>query len=202
MKNWYPIVIICLIASIVGAVLWGNRADDDKYRAEIKEWKKRTEQVLQQNQKIQHVVDSITTVSDSAKVIATNKTIEINKLRTSVGTLRIKNDKTLGELHLTLPDTCKSALQLAESYSKEADTLQVALTLADVRDSIRVSDIDRLRFGLTLQKQVNDSLVNLIRTVPIYKSPKLFGIVSLPSRKISFLVGAVVGGIAVIQVVR
>jgi hypothetical protein len=171
----------------------GKSNKQSKYEQQITLWKARTDSLLRLNTRVNVRVDSlnriVTSDNSKANVIST----EINKLRNVADRDRSKRDESLIHLRATLPDTCKVVIQLADAYQREADTLRTALNLAETRDSLRKHEIDLLHTNVTLLRTQNDSLVRLVVSVPISKPSRLLGIINLPTRKTSFVMGIVTG---------
>jgi hypothetical protein len=181
---------ILIVAYMAGA---HSRPADAEYQRQIASWKGRAEQAIAYSKVVEAKIDSITLASKQAERLAAARSEEIAYLRRNMSDLRRKNDATLRELSKILPDTCNAALELAQSYRDEADTLKIALDIADQRDTIRLKDINSLRTGIALQQQVNDSLKSLVLSVPVYKDKKFLGFIPYPSRKVVGIAGIVAG---------
>jgi hypothetical protein len=169
--------------------------DTTRYQNEIEFWKDRAVLAESQAKSVRKFADSVLVESKKADSVANKQTGRINTLISNAKKQRQVNNVTLTKLTQTLPDTCKSALELARNYRGEADSLHVALDAAQVRDSIRKVDSDRLREGMNRLMTSNDSLRNVIKSVPIYKKPKILGFIPQPSKKVIFVAGVAVGSV-------
>lgn len=164
-----------------------------KYESEIADWKSKANHASVVNDSLKKEIQGLNVIirNDSLKVFKLSN--EISSLKQSVNEKKKKNDAVFDSLKNALPDTCKAVIAIAEEYKSEVETLSVALTKAEERDSIRAHDIMILRSTIGKLEVKNDSLIHLIKTVPVAKTPKILGLIPYPSRKTSFIGGAVIG---------
>ncbi len=172
----------------------------NKYEQQVQEWKTNEQRLLVKNDSLAKELVIIRTTADRARASADSLSRVVSTARARSNTNRTRIDTTLAQLRNELPDTCKSALALAEAYRTEVIALDAALEHAEERDVHRLVEIDALRTGLSALTVQNDSLTHLVRTVPVYKEPKLLGFIPLPDRKTSAVIGFV-SGVAVTAVV-
>jgi hypothetical protein len=201
------ILVWLIVVVVIGFVAFscGNRnttTAEERYQRAMTEWTAEKKAVLAHSDSVMSQVRRLEVEREQNKKAVEQKTGEVRRLTLVNQKQRQKNDSLLAHLGHTLPDTCASALELATSYRNEADTLKRIVAVLESRDTVRVADIQ----NLTLQKgalvTVNDSLLKLIRTVPVYKPYKVLGFIPLPSRKATFVLGTVAGLAAGIYVTR
>lgn len=188
--------VFLAVVAIFGAYAFGScgHHDDTQYQKELATWKAKATVAIAVSDSVNKENNRIKIENAKRDSITTVQGTEIARLRKNADVMRQKNDATLDSLQKTLPDTCKSALDLAKNYRKEGDSLRVALDTAHVRDSVKTSQISDLT-GINEKFRVsNDSLRQLIVTVPVYKEKKILGFIPLPSRKVTFITGVILGG--------
>lgn len=188
----------CLLVYLAGTC--GNR-NESEFQKEYAEWSVERNRILQKNDSLQA---ELSILADSATRLGTkaNKlTTSIDSLRRNATTQRVANDRKLQELISILPDTCSEAIRLAESYRAEADTLAKALELADIRENARIEQISVMAKSLNMMQQQNDSLRAVIINVPKPKSDKFLGLIPLPSRQTSAVLGVVTGVVVTTAVI-
>jgi hypothetical protein len=163
------------------------------------EWKKRAETALHTSDSIQKINETAVHVADSLHVVGNQKTVEIQRLSHFADSLRKvtrKRQIVADSILKNTPKECEadviSVMEVANGYRLEADRLQRALTLANGRDSTRLVEIDTLRRSLMRATKSNADLSEQLK-VALRQDKILFGLVPMPSRKASFLIGAATG---------
>lgn len=174
-----------------------NIGKKKQYDQDIAKWKAESSRVLKQNDSVLKVVKQLEEHSDSLNTVAEDYSEQIAKLRVAANT---PPRVVIKEIIKDLPDTCNVVVDALVAEQKRADALDSALVVAEVRDTLRAKSIALLTTGNGLLRQENDSLRRLVITVPVYKSPKFLGFIPYPSRKASFVSGAVVGVTSVIVI--
>lgn len=177
--------VIILIVLIFDYVSHAN--DKAKYERDIAKWKTESTRILKQNDSVRKVVKVLEQKSDSVNKVADDYSAEIARLRSKAPRVVVK------EVFKSLPDTCQVVVKALEDEQARGDSLDKALDIAEKRDTLRLTSIALLTKGNGLLKQENDSLKRLVLTVPVYKTPKFLGFIPYPSRKASFVSGAVLG---------
>jgi hypothetical protein len=160
---------------------------------EVRKWKTHASSVVAKNDSLRAATSKLNIVIKEDSVKAENLSTEISKLKSSVNNRKNSADAKLNDIKLTLPDTCNEILELAEDYKTQVETLNVAIDKSEIRDSIRVHDINILKSSVLELSTQNDSLVNVIKSVPIAKQEKFLGFIPLPSRKATFVGGIMLG---------
>lgn len=163
-----------------------------EYEKELSKWKAIATRALALADSAQTESIKANRFADSLKVVASIQTTEIDRLKHDADVLS-RRAPTIRWLRESLPDTCKVAIDAAETQTRRAGKLDSALVVANQRDTNRVKTIDKLTFANGLLNVSNDSLRKLITTVPEYKQPKIIGFIPYPSRKTSFVAGIVTG---------
>ena len=174
-----------------------NIGKKKQYDQDIAKWKAESSRVLKQNDSVLKVVKQLEEHSDSLNTVAEGYSEQIAKLRVAANN---PPRVVIKEIAKDLPDTCNVVVDALVAEQKRADALDSALVVAEVRDTLRVKSIALLTTGNGLLRQENDSLRRLVIIVPVYKSPKFLGFIPYPSRKASFVSGAVVGVTSVIVI--
>jgi septal ring factor EnvC (AmiA/AmiB activator) len=193
------LLIVAGILLIFG-LLRGCRMEQSatQYQQQMQVWQKKAASVMAENQTVTKEVDSLQKVSKSQGTRADSLTWVIKDYKLTQLNERRKNDSMFAVLEHLSPLDSNPALQLALNYRTEADSLVIALSKADVRDSLRVSQISNLSTSISLLRVANDSLSLIISTTPIYHPPKLLGVIPYPSRTQALLGGIVIGIITTI----
>jgi SMC interacting uncharacterized protein involved in chromosome segregation len=200
-QSWLTLIVMFL----GGALLFGGFCGDKnaaEYKRKMAEWKKSVEVQLAINDSLRKRVQQVEEESDERLRIGENQNKRINELQGSVKKMRHDNDHLRDSLQTTLPDTCAPALDLANKYRFEADSLQLAVNVAKSLDSTRVTDILKLRHTITDLKFQNDSLQRIILKVPEYKPSKILGFIPMPDRKTTFVIGIVTGALLVRSIAK
>lgn len=189
-------LVFLVVVAVLGAYTFGScgRHDDTQYQKELSAWKDKAATAIAVSDSINRENNRIRLENIKRDSITNAQGQEIARLRKNADVMRQKNDATLDSLQKTLPDTCKSALDLAKNYRKEGDSLRIALDTAHVRDSVKTSQIADLTKVNEKFRVSNDSLKKLIITVPEYKEKKILGFIPLPNRKVTFIAGVILGG--------
>lgn len=141
------------------------------------------------------VLDSNKVLSDSTVKLlksVSNRDSTITQLQNKISfttsfanKLRKEADSLRKELAISLPDTCGPALELADKYKEEADSLRVVVVdLEKIVDSLQQNSIE-LKSAIALSdaraERAELSLKKYIELNPPRDTDKLFGI-KLPSR--------------------
>jgi hypothetical protein len=171
------------------------------YADSLQVWKVREANAIKQADDAKLFSTGILAKSALDQQRADSLTLVISSIRRSQTDRIKKNDSILASLRNSLPDTCKLALNLAEDYRLTSISLQDALKKATERDSIRLIDIFKLRVAVDTLTTANDSLEKVLKAVPEYKPPKLFGFIPYPTRVQSFVGGLVTGAVGIAIVV-
>jgi len=186
------IILIVLVFDYIS-----NISKKEKYDRDIATWKAESARILKQNDSVLKVVEQLEQKSDSLNTVADQYTDQIARLRVAAN----KPPRVvIKEITKDLPDTCGVVVEALAVEQERVDSLNAALNVAESRDSLRLRSIALLTAGNGLLLQENDSLRRLVITVPVYKSPKFLGFIPYPSRKASFISGAVVGVTSVIVI--
>jgi PBP1b-binding outer membrane lipoprotein LpoB len=190
--RWLTIIaVIILIATFMHGCSMDSSTK--KYEQQISQWKTSATIALQKNTVAQHQVDSLLQDSKSKDSKIAVLLTASSKLQNTQAVMRLKDDSTLNRLKAQLPDTCLVALALAEQYRTEGDLLRGSLSLEKATEAEKDGQIVDLKKSVGIEQLQNDSLRTVILNVPVYKPEKVLGFIPLPSRKQSFVVGAVLG---------
>jgi hypothetical protein len=168
----------------------------DKYIADYKEFKSRADSAV-------HFADSLKTQiaieTNDAKVAemrAANYANDVKKLKATTASLTARRDALIKET--IMPKTITDSLELAHSIIPLQDSIITAqrntISHQDSQISELTSALKSKDNAILLLSTSRDSLQKVIINIPPPpKNPnKMFGI-TLPSRKLSFIAGTVVG---------
>lgn len=199
------IILVCLLAVTGWFYVDSLKLKSDSYETNMKFWQSEARVAGIKNDSLRAEHNIVIHQVDSIDKIVDTRDQRIAKLNEAVLVMRHKNDSTLVVLKKTLPDTCKTVIELAERYNAEADSNYMLWKT----EALNNRDLKYENFLLKRDNSKiianNDSLVKLLRTVPVYKEPKAFGFIPLPNRKTSFVIGGTVGvvvGVAVMVVLH
>ena len=189
----------------------------DGWRTDFEEFREEAAVTVALADSLQQLADSAVSVADSANLRADSLTIEvqerdsrITELESRTEEIEIANDSTFSALtqgrdeetvvyeeHPAAEPWIRLTFSLRKENSlltQQNDLFRQQSTDFERRDAARVRTIMALRTGLNFQEARADSLQQIVINIP--KGPptkKLFGIIPLPSRQTSFIVGTIVG---------
>jgi hypothetical protein len=187
-------VLWCLLLVLVALGISGllGKHVATQYEHELVAWKTLADKALGENKELQQKINKSDSVIGLNKKVVAQKDTIITGLKDSVKKIRARRPN-VDTVLATLPDTCKAAKETIESLVTDNKLLDSIV----VEDSVRNETQKQTIIELTWQR---DNLLGyvekinaLIRTVPIYKEPKLFNLIPLPSRKKAFVAGVVLG---------
>lgn len=193
----------------------------DRWRTDFEEFREEAAMTVVLADSLHQLADSAIAVADSANLRADSLTIEveerdslITELEQRTEEIEVANDSTFSALtqgrdektvveeeHPAAEPWIRLTFSLRKENSlviQQNDLFRQQRTDFERRDAFRVRTIMALRTGLNFQEDRADSLQQIVINIP--KGPpkeKLFGLIPLPSRQTSFIVGAVVGVIAI-----
>jgi chaperonin cofactor prefoldin len=196
---------ICLViaALTVGNYVgsWGKQTEIDEYKEQVEQFEQRVQTVtefseLLQEQQIE-LTDSITQL-ETQKIQAQQSADRFRSANTRLTQRLDSLRSTIGDINLdSIPEPVVQYINVLEI---QIDTLQAEVTA--LRGALNVSNSQILVWEskFDLEQQRADSLQVVINTFPtnVPDPDRLFGIIKLPSRTSSFLVGGalgVIGGI-------
>jgi hypothetical protein len=194
-----PLIAAGLFFLVIFLSRWLPPPDSERYQQDYRAWKARAEVAEQNFDIVRDENLRIWKYVDSTKKEIAQKDKELAALRTKVTIVRKNNDKVLAELKKELPDTCKSAIKLAESYRAESDLNKKGWDVAETQKVSLHHINDSLMVANTRLTAQNKSLITLVHDVPEYHAPKFLKIFPLPSRTASFAMGTVVGVVGVVS---
>jgi chromosome segregation ATPase len=187
------LIVLTIITLVVGSYyLGGARHDDSKYQQQIAQWKDIATTALQRNATVNHEVDSLNKEIVPLQKQSQQQDVIIAHLQARADSIR-KARPEVTQVLATLPDTCAPAKVVIMSQQAEIATLRTEVDTANARDSTRLLENSILIQGVKMLQSQNDSLVNIIKMVPIYHEPKILGIIPQPSRTFSFIGGILIG---------
>lgn len=189
----------------------------DKWRTDFKEFREEAAVTVVLADSLQQLADSAVAVADSANLRADSLTVEvqerddrITELMVITEEIEVANDSTFATLtqgrdeetvvyeeHPVAEPWIRLTFSLREENSlltRQNDLFRSQTIDFDRRDAARLTTIMALRTGFNFQKTRADSLQEVVINIP--KGPpkeKLFGIIPLPSRQTSFIIGTIVG---------
>jgi hypothetical protein len=167
-----------------------------EYEKAIATWQAKTDSLTKINTELRKENTAIKNEVARNEKKADSLTVVIGNVQTKARKDRAQRDSALKALTLandTAACDCTPALTLAQGFKIEADSLNVALSLAAQRDSIRLRDMQLLYGAIGSLETQNDSLVAQLNRVPVHKPEKFLGIIPYPSRKTSAIIGLTVG---------
>jgi chromosome segregation ATPase len=188
------VIVALAIGNYVGA--FGKQTEIDEYKEKVEEFEQRVEEVITFSDSIQRqqniLTDSIVNLeqekeqsqqeADRYRITSTRLSQKLDSLRTSMVDVDLDS----------VPPPVVEYISLLET---QVDTLEAEVTA--LRGALDVSNSQVLvwesKFNLEAQK--SDSLQVVINTFPtdVPDPDRLFGVIRLPSRTSSFLVGGVMG---------
>jgi len=187
--------LVVIAGLLLGAILFGCHQDSTvkSYEQKVAQWKHTSDSLSLANDSL--IVRNKTLTDINTKTLAWADSVRAHDKATVTTHVmqRRKADSTLTVLQQTLPDTCKAALTLSNTYREQADSLLVALNNEFIRgDSLKVLDDSLVTQNGRLLK-LNTDLDTQLHLMPVYKAPKLLGLIPYPSRKQSYVVGIASG---------
>jgi len=209
------LVIIALLALFIGTFVFSFSKENA-----IKQWKKDYENyrdsvavVLEWAKEQNILADSALAVADSIKVVADSQTVQLAQTQATVRQLNRRNQELIRDLvgdstdiadvNLdSLPPVAQNWARLAISLKEENDSLYSVVNRFQVVLDERLIENQNLRVSLNYQTQRADSLQAQLEALP--KGPPsetLFGFIPLPSRRASFVIGAILGAVAAYAIV-
>jgi len=194
--------IILLVTSGVLGVYMIDRIlthpEPTHYQEQMKAWKARAEitEIWNDSLKVKNI--ALEKFVDSVDVQVKLRDMKITTLNDKVSAMRKKNDGILAALTISLPDTCKAALVLAESYKSESDSNKKIFLLEKLNVDVLTLSKDSLKTQNIRLLSHSDSLVKLLKSVPEYKEEKFLHIIPMPTRTTAFVTGGVLGVVVTI----
>lgn len=188
------VIVALAIGNYVGA--FGKQTEIDEYKEKVEEFEQRVEEVITFSDSIQRqqniLTDSIVNLeqekeqsqqeADRYRITSTRLSQKLDSLRTSM-------------VDVDLDSVPPPVIEYISLLETQVDTLEAEVTA--LRGALDVSNSQVLvwesKFNLEAQK--SDSLQVVINTFPtdVPDPDRLFGVIRLPSRTSSFLVGGVMG---------
>lgn len=213
-------VIIILAVVLIGSFVlsFAQESKIDRWREAYEEFQDSAQAVLEFADSVEALADSAMAVADSAKQVADSVTQEIEIVNAQAAAARrqnrvleARNDSIFDEITegvedveeavAAAPEPAKPWVRLSFSLRNEnlelrneVDLLHMQINNFEIRDNARLGTIAALEATVIFQKERADSLEAIVLAIPdAPPREKLLGIIPLPSRKTSFVVGAVVG---------
>jgi hypothetical protein len=189
----------------------------DTWRTDFKEFREEAAVTIQLADSLQQLADVAVAVADSATERADSlvgevrgRDLLISDLRDRTKEIEVANDSTFATLtqgrdeetvvreeHPVAVPWIRLTFSLRKEnslLSKQIDVFRVQRTSFEELDATRLTTIMAWETGFNLQRARADSLQQIVINIPdAPPTEKLFGIIPLPSRQTSFIVGAVVG---------
>lgn len=187
--------LILIIVGIIGIGFVGDYFLSEslsKYENDMKAWKITATRALDENMALRSILEqSDSTIAREARKVAAKDTL-IAGLQDSIKKVRAKRPNVDSVL-VSLPDTCVGARIVIENLVQENELLTTLVVEDSLRNESQKIRIAELTFQNDSLKVHNDSLVKLLRTVPVYKAPRILNILPMPTRKQSFVTGTIIG---------
>jgi len=195
------LLVLCFASYTIGQ--WGRKSVESQYSADMKKWEQDRKTTLAHADSIQKALKIVDSARAQLAVKVAQKDDRIKVLTASSKTQHTTNGTKLDSIaNAPLDDSCHEVFKVATALREETDTLHALVQVLESRDTLRVRDISLLTTQKSLLQTQSDSLRKLVITVPKYKAPKLLGFIPMPSRKATFVVGAVAGLATGIYVTR
>jgi hypothetical protein len=223
------LVIIVLAAVLIGSFLLSFAAENrmNEWRDNYDAYRDSAEVALEWGEGQAELADSALAVADSSKLVADSLTSVIGDKDEEIADMREEreataavNDSTFEELtggeanvEVVVADNApvsepwiRLSFGLADEnrlLSTEIKQLDLQIQDYEDRDSTRLTTIVSLESAVFFQKTRADSLQVIVLNIP--EPPpqeKIFGIIPLPSRKMSLIVGGVLGVVTTIIVTQ
>lgn len=188
------VIAALAVGNYVGA--WGKQTEIDEYKEQVEQFEQRVEEVVAFSDSLQRQQDELT---DSLTELETQKT----EAEQNADRFRAANDRLnrrLDSLRTTITDVDLDSIpppvvEYISLLEIRVDTLEAEVTA--LRGALDVSNSQILVWEskFDLEQQRADSLQVVINTFPtdVPDPDRLFGIITLPSRTTSFLVGGTLG---------
>jgi len=214
-KMALSILALFLIVSLAHS--FSSEGKLGQWRQDYEDFQQTAEQTTQFADSLQLVVDSAQLVVDSMIMhsflmseILLDRNIQIERLRTTRVEIEVRNDSTFEtltggkseeEVVSSEPPQAEPWIRLSFSYWEQIDILMrenellgSQITDLELRDVIRLGTITSLQTSLRSETRRADTLQTIVFQIPeAPPSEKILGFIPLPSRKTSFIVGAIAG---------
>lgn len=209
LKGLIAIILIVAISFSLGKCSAGP-SEFDKWKTERDSVLKSNEILKKENKEIVSKNDSIDKILNTVNKSNQQLDERLKQQRAKTNSLQQRNDSLYKELeNIEVAEECREAVdaakKVAEGYREETQELRkevLILNQKDVNNKILIGGLQAQRLNdskiignLTTE---NRRLTNLVNDVPD-PDKELFGLIPLPSRKTSFVVGVVTGiGVALV----
>jgi hypothetical protein len=221
------LVIVVLAVVLIGSFLLSFAAENkmSEWRDRYNDFREEAQVTLEWGEGQAELADSALAVADSSKLISDSLTTvigdkdeEIADMRAERIAVAVTNDSTFEELtggeanvEVVVADNAPVSepwIRLSYGLANENMLLNTEIKQLDLqiqnyelRDSTRLTTIVSLESAVFFQKTRADSLQVIVLNIP--EPPpqeKIFGLIPLPSRKVSLIVGGVLGVVATVIV--
>lgn len=223
------IVILILIAILAGSFVLSfmRESEIDRWREEYEIYRDSAQAAVEWGQAQALLADSALQFADSTNAIADSLTHEYNVLKGQLDAINQYNEDiadqndslfvevtegatTVEEALENTPEITHPWVELAFSLYQENSGLKEEIGLWKLQiDNLERRDVERVKTIVALENAVffqterADSLESVILNMPEGPpSEKLFGIIPLPSRKTSLIVGAIIGAFGTYTIVK
>ncbi|HUU88116.1 MAG TPA: hypothetical protein VMX17_10235 [Candidatus Glassbacteria bacterium] len=210
------VLALLLILSVVHS--FSSERKIDQWRQDYEEFRQSAEVTTQVAESLRTLADSALAEANFSDLMSAylsdmidRQKAEIDSIKKMKDSIVVRNDSTFenltgGETNVenvvsSEPPQAEPWIRLSFSFWEQIAIMQEETELLGnqidslvVRDSLRLRTISLLQTSLSLQTQRGDSLQTIVLKIPpAPPTEKFLGIISLPSRKTSLIIGAVGG---------